>query len=133
MQNTSINNILLTWLAFQKTPIKKPAAANNTKRSNSIASSQASPRNTEVQKRMLSAKGHTISRLRNEFNQLQQEHDETMRENKLLKQLQRRQERALSKYDAEESELPQMLKKHSAELDSMRRRIRKYQVNCSKI
>ncbi|XP_033635992.1 myb-like protein X isoform X2 [Asterias rubens] len=113
--------------AFQKTPIKKPAAANNTKRSNSIASSQASPRNTEVQKRMLSAKGHTISRLRNEFNQLQQEHDETMRENKLLKQLQRRQERALSKYDAEESELPQMLKKHSAELDSMRRRIRKYQ------
>ncbi|XP_038076876.1 lebercilin-like protein isoform X3 [Patiria miniata] len=119
-----------TKKAFQKTPIKKPAAANNTnKRSNSIASSQASPRNAgnEVTRRMLSAKGHTISRLRNEFNQLQQQHDETLQENKLLKALQRRQERALAKFDNEESELPQLLKKHSAELDSMRRRIRKYQ------
>ncbi|XP_022082035.1 lebercilin-like protein isoform X1 [Acanthaster planci] len=117
-----------TKKAFQKTPLKKSVAAANTKRSNSIASSQASPRNTnEVTRRMLSAKGHTISRLRNEFNQLQKEHDETVRENKLLKELQRRQERALAKFDSEESELPQLLKKHSAELDSMRRRIRKYQ------
>lgn len=76
---------------------------------------------------MLSAKGHTISRLRNELEEIRLKYDDLLRENKLLQQVQRRQERALTKFQDDEAELPQLLKKHSAELDSLNRRIRKYQ------
>lgn len=97
-------------------------------RTMSLASVQQSPRlANEVAQRMLSAKGHTISRLRNELEELKLKYDDNLSENRLLKQVQRRQEKALAKFQDDEAELPQLLKKHSAELDSLNRRIRKYQ------
>ncbi|XP_033125669.1 lebercilin-like isoform X2 [Anneissia japonica] len=85
------------------------------------------PRNaTEVTKRMLSAKGHTINRLRSENEEIKIKYEESVREIRLLKQLQRKQERALNKFEGEESELPELLRNHSAELDSLHQRVRKY-------
>ncbi|XP_071956780.1 uncharacterized protein [Antedon mediterranea] len=75
---------------------------------------------------MLSAKGHTINRLRSENDEVKQKYEESVREIRLLKQLQRKQERALDKFEGTESELPELLRKHSAEIDSLHQRVRKY-------
>ena len=53
--------------------------------------------------------------------------NESVRENKLLKRLQVRQERDLGKMQQQESELPQILQRHSEEVRSVREQLRRSQ------
>nr|XP_054753219.1 lebercilin-like isoform X4 [Lytechinus pictus] len=96
-------------------------------RSQSVTGLQQSPRSTEVTRRMLSAKGHTINKLRSDFDDLRRKYDDAIRENKLMKQLQRRQEAALAKFEDKDEELPQLLRSHAAEVDNLRERLRRTQ------
>ncbi|XP_071509172.1 uncharacterized protein [Diadema antillarum] len=110
---------------LKKAPPKKKGGRGG--RSQSVSTVQQSPRSTEVTRRMLSAKGHTINRLRSDFDELQRKYDDAVRELKLVKQLQRRQEVALSKFEDSEEQLPQLLRNHAAEVDSLRERLRRAQ------
>ncbi|XP_017282755.1 lebercilin [Kryptolebias marmoratus] len=81
-----------------------------------------------VTKRMLSARLLKINELHNSLSELQQRADELQKENRILKQLQARQERALQRYDDTESEISQLLSRHSNEIHVLRERLRRTQV-----
>ncbi|CAJ1078184.1 lebercilin [Xyrichtys novacula] len=80
-----------------------------------------------VTKRMLSARLLKINDLRNSLAELQQRTDELQRENRVLKQLQVRQEKALQRYDDTDSEISQLLSRHSNETHVLRERLRRTQ------
>ncbi|XP_071335184.1 lebercilin [Trachinotus anak] len=80
-----------------------------------------------VTKRMLSARLLKINELRNALAELQQRTDELQRENRILRQLQVRQEKALQRYDDTESEISQLLARHSNETHVLRERLRRTQ------
>ncbi|KAF3702787.1 Lebercilin Leber congenital amaurosis 5 protein [Channa argus] len=80
-----------------------------------------------VTKRMLSARLLKISELRNALSELQQRIDELQKENRILRQLQVRQEKALQRYDDTESEISQLLSRHANEMHVLRERHRRSQ------
>ncbi|XP_039981168.1 lebercilin isoform X2 [Xiphias gladius] len=80
-----------------------------------------------VTKRMLSARLLKINELRNALAELQQRTDELQKENRILRQLQVRQEKALQRYDDTESEISQLLSRHSNETHVLRERLRRTQ------
>nr|XP_019947069.1 PREDICTED: lebercilin [Paralichthys olivaceus]XP_019947070.1 PREDICTED: lebercilin [Paralichthys olivaceus] len=80
-----------------------------------------------VTKRMLSARLLKINELRNALSELQQRTDELQKENRILRQLQFRQEKALQRYDDTESEISQLLSRHSNETHVLRERVRRTQ------
>ncbi|XP_038148596.1 lebercilin [Cyprinodon tularosa] len=80
-----------------------------------------------VTKRMLSARLLKINELRNSLAELQQQNDELKKENRVLRQLQVRQEKALQRYDDTESEISQLLARHSNEMQVLRERLRRTQ------
>ncbi|XP_030576719.1 lebercilin [Archocentrus centrarchus] len=80
-----------------------------------------------VTKRMLSARLLKINELRNALAELQQRTDELQKENRILRQLQVRQEKALQRYDDTESEISQLLSRHSNEIHVLRERLRRTQ------
>ncbi|XP_062267994.1 lebercilin isoform X2 [Platichthys flesus] len=80
-----------------------------------------------VTKRMLSARLLKINELRNALAELQQRTDELQKENRILRQLQFRQEKALQRYDDTESEISQLLLRHSNETQVLRERLRRTQ------
>ncbi|XP_026175188.1 lebercilin [Mastacembelus armatus] len=80
-----------------------------------------------VTKRMLSARLLKINELRNALAELQQRTDELQKENRILRQLQARQEKALQRYDDTESEISQLLSRHSNETHVLRERLRRTQ------
>ncbi|XP_074542045.1 lebercilin [Halichoeres trimaculatus] len=80
-----------------------------------------------VTKRMLSARLLKINDLRNSLAELQQRTDELQRENRVLRQLQVRQEKALQRYDDTESEISQLLSRHTNETHVLRERLRRTQ------
>ncbi|XP_060908172.1 lebercilin isoform X4 [Labrus mixtus] len=80
-----------------------------------------------VTKRMLSARLLKINDLRNSLAELQQRTDELQKENRILRQLQVRQEKALQRYDDTESEISQLLSRHSNETQVLRERLRRTQ------
>uniref|UniRef100_UPI0037E7EB87 lebercilin n=1 Tax=Semicossyphus pulcher TaxID=241346 RepID=UPI0037E7EB87 len=80
-----------------------------------------------VTKRMLSARLLKINDLRNSLAELQQRTDELQKENRILRQLQVRQEKALQRYDDTESEISQLLSRHSNETHVLRERLRRTQ------
>ncbi|XP_076612998.1 lebercilin [Chaetodon auriga] len=80
-----------------------------------------------VTKRMLSARLLKINELRNALAELQQRTDELQKENRILRQLQVRQEKALQRYDDTESEISQMLLRHTNETQVLRERLRRTQ------
>ncbi|XP_060947711.1 lebercilin [Limanda limanda] len=80
-----------------------------------------------VTKRMLSARLLKINELRNALAELQQRTDELQKENRVLRQLQFRQEKALQRYDDTESEISQLLSRHSNETTVLRERLRRTQ------
>ncbi|KAJ3606364.1 hypothetical protein NHX12_025885 [Muraenolepis orangiensis] len=76
----------------------------------------AAPRDLDlVTKRMLSARLLKINDLRNALGELQLRSDELQKENRVLRQLQVRQEKALHRYDDTESEIAQLLTRHGSE------------------
>ncbi|XP_033503800.2 lebercilin isoform X1 [Epinephelus lanceolatus] len=80
-----------------------------------------------VTKRMLSARLLKINELRNSLAELQQRTDELQKENRILRQLQVRQEKALQRYDDTESEISQLLARHNNETHVLRERLRRTQ------
>ncbi|XP_061602575.1 lebercilin [Cololabis saira] len=80
-----------------------------------------------VTKRMLSARLLKINELRNSLSELQHRTDELKKENRILRQLQVRQEKALQRYDDTESEISQLLSRHSSEMHVLHERVRRSQ------
>ncbi|CAL8316296.1 unnamed protein product [Merluccius merluccius] len=80
-----------------------------------------------VTKRMLSARLLKINELRNALAELQLRTDELQKENRVLRQLQVRQEKALHRYDDTESEIVQLLSRHGNETNALRERLRRAQ------
>lgn len=80
-----------------------------------------------VTKRMLSARLLKINELHNALTELQQRTKDLQKENRILKQLQIRQEKALHRYDDTESEISQLIVRHSNEIHVLRERLRRTQ------
>lgn len=66
--------------------------------------------------REMSAYRHSISKLQNKVSEIQKELEESKKENKLLNRLRVRQEKALTHYQAQEGDLPQLLARHAEEV-----------------
>ena len=77
--------------------------------------------------RVLSASRNRVTRLHNIVEELQRESDELKKDNRTLKRVNQRQERDLRRADGEEAELPVLLERHSAEMRSLRERLRRNQ------
>nr|XP_005299666.1 lebercilin isoform X2 [Chrysemys picta bellii] len=80
-----------------------------------------------VTKRVLSARLLKINELRNEVTELHIKLDELQKENRALKRLQYRQEKALNKFEDTENEISQLLARHNNEIRILRERLRKSQ------
>ncbi|XP_077162216.1 lebercilin [Paroedura picta] len=80
-----------------------------------------------VTKRVLSARLLKINELRNELTELHVKLDELQKENRALKQLQYRHEKALHKFEDTENEISQLLARHNDEIRVLRERLRKSQ------
>ncbi|XP_023662719.2 lebercilin [Paramormyrops kingsleyae] len=80
-----------------------------------------------VTKRMLSARLLKINELKNELAETQMRLQQLQQENKVLRQLQLRQERALQRFEDTESEIAQLLSRHSSEVHALRERLRRSQ------
>ncbi|XP_041720833.1 lebercilin [Coregonus clupeaformis] len=93
-----------------------------------VKDSTAPPKDLDlVTKRMLSARLLKINELRNALAELQLHTDLLTKENRVLRQLQHRQERALQRYDDTESEIAQLLSRHANETTALRERLRRTQ------
>lgn len=82
---------------------------------------------SSTMRRVLSANRHKVSRLHNVMEELQLEVDELKSENKSLKRASHRQEREIKKIDEEEASLPILLQRHSAEVRTLKERLRRNQ------
>ncbi|XP_066460987.1 lebercilin [Eleutherodactylus coqui] len=80
-----------------------------------------------VTKRVLSARLLKINELRNELTELQLKLEEYQKENKALKRLQFRQEKALNKFEDTENEISQLISRHNNEIRTLKERLRKSQ------
>ncbi|RVE56013.1 hypothetical protein OJAV_G00231820 [Oryzias javanicus] len=94
----------------------------------SLSKESSPPKDLDlVTKRMLSARLLKINELRNALTELQQSMEDLKKENRVLKQLQVRQEKALRRYDDTESEISLLLARHSNETHVLRERLRRTQ------
>ncbi|KAK2488679.1 hypothetical protein MC885_003661 [Smutsia gigantea] len=80
-----------------------------------------------VTKRVLSARLLKINELQNEVTELQVKLAELLKENKALKRLQYRQEKALNKFEGTENEISQLIAHHNNEITALKERLRKSQ------
>lgn len=80
-----------------------------------------------VTKRVLSARLLKITELQNEVSELQVKLAQLLKENKALKSLQYRQEKALSKFEDAENEISQLIHRHNGEITALKERLRKSQ------
>ncbi|XP_075058783.1 lebercilin [Mixophyes fleayi] len=80
-----------------------------------------------VTKRVLSARLLKINELRNEVTELQIQLEELQKENKTLKRLQFRQEKALNKFEDTENEISQLISRHNNETRTLKELLRKSQ------
>nr|XP_010971144.1 lebercilin [Camelus bactrianus]XP_045364571.1 lebercilin [Camelus bactrianus] len=80
-----------------------------------------------VTKRILSSRLLKISELQNEVTELQVKLAELLKENKALKRLQYRQEKALNKFEDTENEISQLIARHNNEITALKERLRKSQ------
>ncbi|KAM6185163.1 lebercilin [Rhynchocyon petersi] len=80
-----------------------------------------------VTKRVLSARLLRINELQNEVTELQVKLAELLKENKALKRLQYRQEKALNKFEDTENEISQLILRHNNEITALKDRLRKSQ------
>nr|XP_006625958.1 PREDICTED: lebercilin [Lepisosteus oculatus] len=80
-----------------------------------------------VTKRVLSARLLKINELKNELAELQLRLDGLQKENKILRQLQHRQEKALHKFEDTENEISQLISRHTNEARTLRERLRRAQ------
>uniref|UniRef100_A0AAY4BUR9 Lebercilin domain-containing protein n=1 Tax=Denticeps clupeoides TaxID=299321 RepID=A0AAY4BUR9_9TELE len=78
-----------------------------------------------VTKRLLSARLLKINELKNALAELRLHGDELQRENRLLRQLQQRHEKALHRYGDTEHEIGELLARHGNETHALRERLRR--------
>ena len=82
---------------------------------------------SSMMRRVLSANRNKVSRLHNVVEELHLELEELKEENKSLKRVSHRQERQIKKIDEEEASLPMLLQRHSAEMRTLKERLRRNQ------
>ncbi|XP_016062846.1 PREDICTED: lebercilin isoform X1 [Miniopterus natalensis] len=80
-----------------------------------------------ITKRVLSTRLLKINDLQNEVTELQVKLAEQLKENKALKRLQYRQEKALNKFEDTENEISQLIARHNNEITALKERLRKSQ------
>jgi chromosome segregation ATPase len=90
------------------------------------------PKVDNAVQRMLSSKNLRINELKNQLEEFRNTLTEMKEENKLLKKTQKRQEKALNKFENEESDLPQLLQSHNNEVRTLRDQLRKTQEKYSR-
>ncbi|RZC34841.1 flagellar attachment zone protein 1 [Asbolus verrucosus] len=83
---------------------------------NSLRSSLSRSTGNSVRQRVLSAKLLKLKSVQNQLNDANFHLAEAIRENQALKTLQKRQDRALSKYEGTNAELPRLIQSHEEEI-----------------
>ncbi len=79
-----------------------------------------------VTRRMLSARRIKINELRNETEDLKTTVVELQQENKMIKRTNALHEKALGKYENQESDMPQVIQRHNEEVRMLRDQLRKH-------
>lgn len=79
----------------------------------------------QVTKAMQETRRMKYNEMKSELDSVSLKCHDLEEENKVLKRLQRRQEKALEKFEHEESDLPQLLQRHNNELRSLKDQLRK--------
>ncbi|XP_005299666.2 lebercilin isoform X2 [Chrysemys picta bellii] len=129
-QKTETLSSLVHYQATKK-PVSKYAPAKRGRRwgfrSQSLNRDSPAKDIDLVTKRVLSARLLKINELRNEVTELHIKLDELQKENRALKRLQYRQEKALNKFEDTENEISQLLARHNNEIRILRERLRKSQ------
>ncbi|XP_058042202.1 lebercilin-like protein [Ahaetulla prasina] len=105
-------------------PKKKPQQKNTSITDRTI---NAQEKKNNMACRLLSARDHKIKELKNEAAVLQNKLESFTTENKILKRLQARHLKAISKYESAEINLPDLLATHSHEVQTLRAHLRKSQ------
>ncbi|XP_030913047.1 lebercilin isoform X2 [Geospiza fortis] len=127
---TQTSNSLLHYQATKKLDSKYAPSKRGTRwgfRSQSLTRDSPAKDIDLVTKRVLSARLLKINELRNELTELHIKLDELQKENRALKRLQHRQEKALNKFENTENEISQLLAQHNNEIRILRERLRKSQ------
>ncbi|XP_058692761.1 lebercilin [Poecile atricapillus] len=127
---TQTSNSLLHYRATKKLDSKYAPSKRGTRwgfRSQSLTRDSPAKDIDLVTKRVLSARLLKINELRNELTELHIKLDELQKENRALKRLQHRQEKALNKFEDTENEISQLLARHNNEIRILRERLRKSQ------
>ncbi|CAG2213755.1 unnamed protein product [Mytilus edulis] len=107
---------------------KLPTNRGHKGRISSRATAQSQePKVDNAVQRMLSSKNLRINELKNQLQDFRLNLDEMKEENKLLKKTQKRQEKALGKFENEESDIPQLLQRHNNEVRTLREQLKKTQ------
>ncbi|NXI65949.1 LCA5 protein, partial [Anseranas semipalmata] len=129
-QKTQVSNSLVHYQATKKLGSKYAPSKRGTRwgfRSQSLTRDSPGKDIDLVTKRVLSARLLKINELRNELTELHIKLDELQKENRALKRLQHRQEKALNKFEDTENEISQLLSRHNNEIRILRERLRKSQ------
>ncbi|KAM6280098.1 lebercilin [Porphyrio hochstetteri] len=127
---TRTSNSLVNHQATKKFGSKDAPSKRGTRwgfRSQSLTRDSPAKEIDLVTKRVLSARLLKINELRNELTELHIKLDELQKENRALKRLQYRQEKALNKFEDTENEISQLLARHGNEVRILRERLRKSQ------
>ncbi|XP_030346184.1 lebercilin isoform X3 [Strigops habroptila] len=127
---TQTSNSLVHYQATKKLDPKYAPSKRGTRwgfRSQSFTRDSPAKDIDLVTKRVLSARLLKINELRNELTELHIKLDELQKENRALKRLQHRQEKALNKFEDTENEISQLLARHNNEIRILRERLRKSQ------
>ncbi|NXP74762.1 LCA5 protein, partial [Ramphastos sulfuratus] len=124
------SNSLLHYQATKKLGAKYAPSKKGTRwdfRSQSLTRDSPAKDIDLVTKRVLSARLLKINELQNELTELHIKLDELQKENRVLKRLQHRQEKALNKFEDTENKISQLLARHNNEIRILRERLRKSQ------
>ncbi|XP_009702507.1 PREDICTED: lebercilin [Cariama cristata] len=127
---TQTSNSLVHYQATKKLESKYAPSKRGTRwgfRSESLTKDSPAKDIDLVTKRVLSARLLKINELRNELAELHIKLDELQKENRALKRLQHRQEKALNKFEDTENEISLLLARHNNEIRILREHLRKSQ------
>ncbi|XP_063675981.1 probable serine/threonine-protein kinase kinX isoform X4 [Bolinopsis microptera] len=105
-------------IVVPKLPPKRTKAFTNQTSVNTHRSDKRMPR--RVEGRVQSSKRRQHMSLRNQYSELSVNYDEILKENKLLKQIQKRQERELDKYNNPDEDLPRLLDANNYEIAGLK-------------
>eukprot|EP00040_Diaphanoeca_grandis_P011197 m.57345 g.57345 ORF g.57345 m.57345 type:complete len:342 (-) comp22371_c2_seq1:13-1038(-) len=105
-------------------PADTPSASSHYKGTN--ARKTLSSRSSVPAQRVESAASKNYKKIKNKLMEKEQQLGKAQKEIKLLVELQRRQEKALDRYTADEADLPRTLRSKDEEIRTLQTRIRKY-------